>query len=466
LRLKIIVIGVGDVGFEIAFRLSREGHDIIVIDKDAEALREIGERLDIMTLYGNGASTAVLDEAGADRAGILVAVTDVDEVNMIACMTGKQYGVPVCVARIRNPEYTVDTSHSLSLQRLGIDLIINPERLAAQEILRLLAVPAASDIEYFADGRVFMLGLKVDEQSPIVGRALAECSLPDCLLVAVDRGDELEIPRGDSVVRAEDRVFIVGRTKDFREIRAFIGPPVQQIKTVGIVGGSRIGQYLVDMLVSKRRPSLSVALFEKDAPVAERLAKHLPQLLVIHGDATKIDVLRDEGASTLDAFVTVAGEDHTNLLATMLLKELGVSEVITKISREDYAPLATKAGADAVVVPRLLMVSSVLRLVRECEIISMTLLQGGAETLEFCVTEGCRIANRRLREVDFPKKALVGAIVRSGDVIIPNGESRVLSGDRVIVFSAADAVDDVAVFFQGRKNVDSRKQGFEGSFCT
>jgi trk system potassium uptake protein TrkA len=447
--LKIIVIGAGDVGFEIALRLSREEHDIVVIDSDAQALREVGERLDVMTLCGNGASTAVLDEAGADQAGMLVAVTDIDEVNMIASMTGKQYGVPFCVARIRNPEYTANTPHSLSLQRLGIDLVVNPESLAAQEIMRLLSVPGATDIDYFADGQVFVLGIRVDADSPIVGRQLAQCSLPDCLLVALERGDELEIPRGDTVVEAEDRVFVVGRTTDFGQIRDFIAPSVQPIKTIGIVGGSRIGEQLAHMLISGKRGH-SVALFEEDPVIADRLARELPQLLIINGDATKIDVMRDEGVAALDAFVTVDVEDHVNLLATMLSKELGVSEVITKISREDYAPLAVRAGADAVVIPRLLMVGTVLRLVRQSEIISMALLQSGAETLEFSVAEGCRMAGRRLREVDFPKKALVGAIVRSGHVTIPGGESLVEAGDRVIVFSAPEAVDDVTSVFQGR----------------
>ncbi len=455
--MKIIVIGAGDVGFEIAWRLSREKHDIVVIDSDAEALREVGERLDVMTLCGNGASTAILEEAGADQAGMLIAVTDIDEVNMIACMTGKQYGVPFCVARIRNPEYTANTPHSLSLQRLGIDLVINPESLAAQEIMRLLSVPGATDIDYFADGRVFMLGIRVDTGSPIVGRELAECSLPDCLLVALDRGHEIEIPRGGTVVNAEDRVFVVGRTSDFHEIRSFIAPSAQTIKTVGIVGGSRIGQQLAHMLSSKKS-GRSVVLFEENPVIADRLAQELPQVLIINGDATKIDVLRDEGVSAFDALVAVAVEDHVNLLATMLSKELGVSEVIAKQSREDYVPLAVRAGADAVVVPRLLMVGTVLRLVRGSGIISMALLQSGAETLEFSVTENCRIAGRKLREVDFPKKALVGAIVRSGRVIIPGGESFVETGDRVIVFAAADAVDDVASLFQGNGDTGLRRE--------
>lgn len=447
--LTIIVVGAGKVGFEIALRLSQEGHDIVVVDKDEGALQEVAGRLDVMTISGNGASTATLEQANVSRAQIVVAVTDIDEVNMVACMAAKQYGVPTCVARIRNPDYTTDHPRGLPLQSLGVDLIIDPERLAAQEIGRLLDAPLASDLEYFADGQVVMMGLRIDAESQIAGRTLADCALPDCLIVAVDRGDKLEIPRGNTVVEAGNRVFVVGRTADFQEIRALLGTPAHEIRNVAIVGGSRIGQQLVDLIHPRKRTGVSLALFEKNPVTAQELAKRFPHLLVIEGDATKIDILRDEGGASFDALVAVTGEDHTNLLATMLAKELGVSEVISKISREDYAPLASRAGADAVVVPRLLTVSSVLRLVRKSEIVSMSLLKGGAETLEFSVSATCRMADHRLREVSFPTRALVGAIFRAGDVIIPNGASRVVSGDRVVVFAMSDAVDEVATFFQG-----------------
>lgn len=446
--MKIIVIGAGKVGFEIALRLSDEGHDTVVVDKDAASLHEIGDRLDVMTILGNGASPAVLEQAGVREADIVVAVTESDEVNMIACMTAKRFGVSTCVARIRNPEYTSNSPNGLSHQALGIDLVIDPERLAAMEIARLLKIPMASDVEYFAHGKVCMVGLKVEAGSPLAGNRLAAFDMPHCLIVALFRGDQLVIPRGDTLVQAGDRVLIMGRTANLHEMRALVGQATREIQSVAIIGAGRVGRHLVELIAPKKRSAPSVTLFEKDTKRAHEVARAFSQILVITGDATKIDVLRDEGIRAFDALVAVSGEDHTNLLATMLAKQLEVPVVITRISREDYGPLASKAGADAVVVPRLVTASSVLRLVRQSEIVSITLLQGGAETLEFLATEGCQITGRALRDINFPRGALIGAIFHQGDVIIPNGDSRIYAGDRAVVLAKPSAVEEVAAFFR------------------
>jgi trk system potassium uptake protein TrkA len=460
--VKIIVIGAGKVGFEIALRLSQVKHDIVVVDKDAASLQEVAAHLDVMTITGNGASPFILEQAGINNAQIVIAVTEIDEVNMIACMTAKQYGVPTCVARIRNPEYTSNNPRGLSLQKLGIDLIIDPERLAALEISRLLKTPLASDVEYFADGQVSMIGLEVDAAAKIVGRKLAECHLRECLLVAIEREDGFIIPRGDTMVRAHDRIYVIGKTGHFHAIRDLVGKPDQQIRHVAIVGAGRIGRNVVHLLATKHS-GLSLTLFEKDLARADAAARQFPHILVIKGDATKIDVLREEGGMEFDALVAVSGEDHVNLLATMLAKELGIREVIAKISREDYAPLAGKAGADAVVVPRLLTISSVLHLVRQSQIVSIALLGGGAETMEFIVSSGCPLIGKPLKAIDFPRRAIIGAILHDGEVIIARGDSVIHPQDRVIVFALPEAVSDVTAIFRDAPTHTGRPTGWKPS---
>lgn len=444
--MRVIVIGAGKAGYELALRLSEENHDVVVIDKNTESLQEIAN-LDVMTVEGNGASPEILELAQVSNAQVVVAVTEIDEVNMIACMTAKQYGVPTCIARLRNPDYTSANPRGLSMQRLGIDLIIEPEQLAALEIARLIKTPLASDVDYFADGRVTMIGLQVDADAKIVGQSLAQCRLKNSLIVAVERNEEFIIPKGDYVVQAHDRLFVVGRTGKFQQIRALVGKPAHQIRAIAVVGAGRIGLNTVRLL-SPRRNNISITLFEKDPVQADRAARLFPHILVIQGDASRMDVLCEEGSRQFDALVAVSGEDHVNLLTTMIAKELGIREVIAQISREDYAPLATKAGADAVVIPRLLTVSSVLRIVRESEIISISLLKGGAETLEFNAPAGCPLIGVPLKEADFPSKALLGAIIHRNEVIIPRGDSVIRKGDRVIVFALPEAIDELTWLFR------------------
>lgn len=452
--MQILIVGAGKVGFETADRLSNEGHDVVVIDKRSEVLEEVSAHLDVMTLVGNGASPDLLEEAGVERTDIMLAVTEVDEVNMIACMTAKQYGVKTCVARIRNPEYISKNPHALSLAKLGVDVMIDPERLAAHEITALLKTPMATEIEHFAEGQISVVGLRVDHEAAIVGRQLAEARIPNFLVVALVRDDQVIIPTGTDVVQATDRIFIVGKAGHIREVRAFVGNPKYQIRKVTIMGASKIGRNLAERLTQTKRQGIAVTLLEKDAARARAIARALPHVLVIHGDGTKIDVLREEGIAETDAFVAVSGEDHTDLLGTMLAKQLGVSEVIAAISRADYVPLAKQAGADAVVVPRLLAVSTMLRLVRRSEIVSMMILEEGkAEALEMIAAVGAPIVGRPLREISFPSGAIVGAVQHGQRIEVARGDTVIQARDRVIVFTLPEVVQRVEDLFRAPSKV-------------
>ncbi|NLN26938.1 MAG: Trk system potassium transporter TrkA [Firmicutes bacterium] len=447
--MRIVVVGAGKVGFELAARLAHEGHEVIVVDKDAEALEAVESHLDVMTYVGNGASPMLLQRIGIAEADLLIAVTEIDEVNMIACMTAKAYGARTCVARIRNPDYATAGPRAFSLAALGIDLVIDPEQVAAIEIVRLLETPSATEVELFANGRVVMAGYMVEPGAPIAGRTLADVRLTDLLVAALVRGDEVIIPQGTDHIEAGDQMIVIGRTGSFGPLRAMIGAEERTIRSVVIVGASRIGTKLAAALRPNRKAGIHVMLVEKDPWRAREAAETLPDVLVVQGDGTKIDVLREEGVDSYDALVAVTGEDDTNLLATMLGKELGVGEVITVIGREDYVPLARKAGADAVVVPRLLTVAGILKLVRPATgLVSLTLLQEGrAEILEFRAQAGCRAAGRSLRELSFPRGAIVAAVLHKGRTAIAHGDTVIRPGDRVIVFALPEATSEVEALF-------------------
>lgn len=450
--MRVIVVGAGKVGFEIAHRLSGEGHDVVVVDKDPEALREIADHLDVMTVTGNGASPRLLEEVGVAKTDVMIAVTETDEVNMIACMAAKRYGVRTCVARIRNPEYTANKPQVLSLKDLGIDIVIDPERLAALEMARLLESPTATEVDLFANDQILVVGYDVGLDAPVAGRTLREIDLPNLLIVALLRGEEVIIPKGDDRIAAGDQLFVLGKKGDLDAIRPLLGLEEMRIRRVAIIGGSRIGVNLATALLSGGTRELQITLVEKDPQRARQVAEALPGALVVEGDGTKIDVLREEGIPECDALVAAAGEDHTNLLSTMLAKRLGVPEVITEISREDYVPLARRAGADAVVVPRLLTVGTVLRLVRRSEIVSLTILhEGKAEVVEFRAAEDSPVVHKPLHAVRFPSGAIVGAVMHDGQATIAHGATVIRPGDHVIVFTLPEVVPRLEALFRSRK---------------
>ncbi|MBO2521373.1 MAG: Trk system potassium transporter TrkA [Firmicutes bacterium] len=443
--MRVIVVGAGKVGYDIARRLSEEGHDVVLVDKFDENLREAASRLDIMTLDGNGASPAVLEQAGVERADMLIAVTDIDEVNMIACFTAKQYGVGICCARVRDPDYT-EAFARRSHRRLGIDRVINPDHLTAQEIVRLLEMPEATYVETFAEGRVTLARVRVGEKSPAAGRSLREADFSGTLVAAVESGERLYIPYGESVLHAGDYVYLLGQSGGMAAVGMVASRQRPPAKNVVIVGGGNLGLRLAKMLSAKaRQGGHKVKLIEVDAERCSELAELLPNVLVIHGDGEQIDLLRDELVGEGDAFIAVTGHDHTNVLATMVAKELGVSQAITKISREDYALLAEKAGADAVVVPRLISAGTILQMVRRSSnLVKIAVIEDGkGEVLEFDVGEEAEVIGRRLADLPRLEGALIGAILREESVIIPSGESVIQQGDRVIVVALPEAVPAV-----------------------
>jgi len=447
--VRAIVVGAGKLGYEIAKLLAAEDHDIVVIDQQEEALSEVTNNLDVLAIHGNGASPKVLERAGVERTDLLIAVAGPDEVNIIACLTAKRFGVPVCAARVRNSDYLAGDDPAFTHQQLGIDVVVNPEQAAALEIARLLKTPTATHVGYYAGGRVSLVRLKVEQDAPITRGPLRVVRPQHCNVAAVVRGDHIFIPDGNTTIQSGDKIYLVGRTGNFAAIRSLVGSPARPLREITIVGGGRIGFPLAQLLASGQRRGVEVKLIEKNPRRCSELAAALSGVLIICGDGEKLEVLREELVERSDALVAATNDDSTNLLATIAAKQLGVREAIVVLSREDYVPLAERAGADAAVVPRLITAATLLKLARRDEVVSLSLLEEGrAAAVELVVETGSRAAGQRLQDLRLAEGTVVGAVVRRDEVIIPKGDTLLLAGDHLVMFGTVEALDRAQSLFR------------------
>lgn len=443
--MKAIIIGAGKLGFSIAQILSEEGHDVVVVDLREERLDIIVEHLDIQTQEGSGASVSVLKEAGVANADLLIAVTELDELNIVSCIVARSLGAKKTIARVRDPEY-VDLDRNTQKNALGIDLMINPERVTALEIAKLTTNVEAQDVEFFADGEIQMLELKVTQNTPVLDQRMQDYKFPySFLVVAIRRRGKVIIPQGKDSIILGDMVFVLCQTKDMGEVEKYFGQRRTKVENVVILGGGRIGYYLAQQLEKRH---VDVKIIEKDKERCHFLAHNLNRSIIIQGDGGDLQLLEDENVGTTDLFVSLTGDDKLNMLVSLLAKHLGTKKTIAEIRLPDYNPLVEKVGIDKVVSPRNLTAGAILGFVRKGKVISVTLLDdGGAEISELIVPDNYHFHGMTLAEVSFPEGAIVGAIVRKKKVIVPRGHDIILSGDRVIVFNLPSATQKVEKFF-------------------
>lgn len=446
--MRIVIVGAGQVGFHLAERLSDEGQDVVVVESNPATAQEISDRLDVLAVAGNGASAQVLERAGASGAALLLAVTDKDEVNILACLTAAALDVGVKVARVSNPEFLTG-SGVLSQERLGIDLMINPERECAWETFQLLGSEAATELVRFADGRVQLVGLRVKEGAPVTGKALAELDRElrgrRYTTVAIARNGETEIPSGASRIEAGDLIFVLAPTSEMQQIPPLAGYSLYKLRRVMIAGGSLEAVYLAEHLAEH---GVGCTILDIDRERCVELSEQLPEALVLHGDATDMELLEMEGIEGIDGFVAFTDHDETNMLSSLLAKASGAKKVISLLHRFEYIPLVSRVGIDAAVSPRMSAANTILRYVRRGNVSRVAAMKGiDAEAIEVRIGPGARALGVPLREVEFPEGGLVGAIIRGGEVITPRGDDEVEEGDRVILFAVPEAVSKLERLF-------------------
>ena len=439
--MRVIIVGAGEVGFHLAKFLATENIDVVVIDKDKDKLRRISDDLDVALLEGEGGSPAMLKEAGADDADLLLAVTNMDETNMIACLVAKvMFNIPRNIARIRNHEYF---SNEILLQSLGINPAISPEIEAAKAVVRLIEVPSASDVEDFEDGNVKVISFRIPSDSKLIGKAFKNISLtkPKVLIGAIQRGDKVIIPSGNDTIKKNDKIFLPVKRENIDPVIENIGGAADPAKSVMIVGGGRIGHYVAKTLEER---NLTVKVIERDVERCKFLLKSLNKSVILHGDGSDRKLLEEENINDIDIFVAISNNEELNIMASLLAKSLGVKKIITIINKTDYISLANNLGISSVLSPRLITAGTILKYVRGGNILSLTTVaEGKAEIMEALVKEGSVLIGKTLLEVELPQKTLIGAIIRDHEVIIPSGNDRISINDKLIIFTLQESIKQV-----------------------
>ena len=448
--MNIIVVGCGKIGTTVLESLVAEGHNVTAIDNRTLPLTEITNIHDVMTVCGNGADCETLLAAGAADADLLVATTGLDEVNMLCCHVAKRLGVANTVARIRKPEFN-DRSWAKMKDLIDLSLSINPDRLAAFEIYHTLRLPAAVKLETFSSGSFEMIEIKLKEDSPFVGvplHQLRDKFKATFLVCVVQRGDEVFIPDGHFVLQGGDRVGITAKHRELQKLLRNMGTKQKQARKVMILGGSRTAYYLAKRLLAA---GTEVKIIDKDRETCETLCELLPAATIICGDGTQQELLLEEGLDSMDAFVSLTGLDEQNILLAFFAAAHQVPKVIPKVNRKELGSLAEQLGLDTVVSPRNIIADVLVQHARALEN-SMgsnvetlyRLMDDGAEALEFNVKDDPRLVNIPLKTLELKRHVLVAGIHRGREALIPTGDDVILPGDKVVVITAADRLNDLA----------------------
>ncbi|QXD15038.1 Trk system potassium transporter TrkA [Rhodocaloribacter litoris] len=447
--MKVVVVGAGEVGFDVARLLAMEQHDVVVIDVDPDVLENVRDKLDVMTIQGSGTSARVLTEAGVRGADMLIAVTTSDEVNVIACMMADRLGVRTTMARIRSDELT-GTETVLSASDLGIDIAIHPEESAAAEVVRLIRRASATDVLTFAGGRLHLVGIRLDADAPVIGKSLRElaASLPGITfrVMAIVRGIRTLLPGGDEVLRKNDQVFVLAPPKYMPPLIRAMGKSEHRLEHVMILGGTKVGAKVASMLQDVK--GMRLKLIEPDRERAEQLAEALSGCLVLHGQSTDIDLLVAEGLGEMDAFVAVTGDEESNLVTCLLAKHLGVRKTVALLSKGAYIPISQSIGLDAAVSTKLAVSREIMRFLRGKHVLSVATVHGmDAEVLELKAAPRAPITRAPLREMKLPRGVLLGAVDHGDRVEIATGHTQLQPGDRAYVFVLPERVRDVERLF-------------------
>lgn len=440
--MKIIIVGAGEVGYHIAKRLASENKQVVVIDQNPEACRRLVENLDIQVFTGSGSSPSVLLEAGITDTDILLAVTDSDEINLVAClMTHTLSPTTKKLARIRGLAF--DPYHDSFKKNIPhIDTVINPEIEVVNTIRKLMDVPGALDVGDFIDGQVKYVCIRLDIDSPIVGMRLMDFQEKfgeeRPLIAAIIRNSEVIVPRGDNKIEPGDLVYFVSETHKLEKTLHLFGILIRPIHTAFIVGGGRIGTRLAHLL---ERDGVKAKIIEADLSRCHALSKKMGKTVILHGDGSDKRLFLEENLGPNDVVVSVTDDDETNILVSLLAKSLGAQNTITRLRKSSYYPLLATIGIEKIVSPRLSAVSSILQYVRQGKVLSdISIFREQGEFIEAIALETSDITNRPLKKISFPKGALLVCIIRNSQVMIPSGESVVLPGDRIILFAVQQAV--------------------------
>lgn len=446
--MKIVIIGLGTIGKTILKNLSRQGHNIAIIDEDKDKVEALIGKYDVSGVVGNGACLEIQREAGVRGADLAIVLTNSDELNVFACLVAKKIGVKNTIARVRNPEYRKQILEMKD--ELGISMIVNPEQDTAAEIFNLINLPSIAQVEHFADGRALLVEIVAEPGSALIGETLISLGKKlktKVLICAVQRGQSVVIPTGNFVIEEGDRIHLTSDAKSLRDFLAEANLIKSRLKNIMIVGGSKIGYYLADELSKKK---YKIKLIESNRATAEELADSLPRVTVVQGNGTHHDLLLEEGIEAMDAFVALTDIDEENMIVSMFANKMKVKKTITQIKSEDLYGMLDELGIENNVSPKDIVADRIISYIRALSnkrgsnILTLyRLVNDQVEAIEFVAKKKERIYEKPLKTLKIKENCLIACIIRENEVIIPGGNDCIQLGDNVIVVTTHKNFDDL-----------------------
>lgn len=445
--MNIIIAGAGDVGTHLAKMLANEYHDIVVVDPDAQKLQLLSASADLLVVEGSGASISALKEANVKKADLFIAVAHSEETNIISATLAKRLGAKKVIARIDNNEYLLPNNKEIFLN-LGIDSLIYPEKLAAKEVIGLLGQTSSTEYVDFSGGKLSLMVFRLDEDAPFINQTLIQATKDNRSLeyraVAISREGETLIPSGNDQFKINDLVYVISNQSAIKDMLEYAGKQNIDVHNLMILGGSRVGI----RIASELEKNVNVKVIEYDRDKSTRLANYFKNALVIHGDGRDTDLLMQEGLQYMDAFVAVTGNSETNILTCLAAKRMGVKKTIAEIENIDYIQLAESMGIDTVINKKLITASRIFRYTMSTEVSAIKCLTGSdAEVLEFIVKPNSPVTKGKIKDIHFPKDAIIGGVVRGDSGYIAKGDTEIKAYDRVVVFALPSAINKVGKFF-------------------
>ncbi len=445
--MKIIIAGAGEVGFYLSKMLAEESHDVIVIDTNSEVLGLVQAHTDVITIQGSATSMKTLREAKIDETDMLIAVTQLEEVNLLSAALGKQLGAKKTLARVENAEYLSEES-GIDFESLGVDSMIYPSELAMNEIVWLIKQATARNVFEFENGKLSLLEMTVEPDAPVVNKSVLEVAQMyphfHFRIVAIVRNMITIIPTGENVLRKHDLIYIIADTHGIEDIIAMTGHEKVIVNDIMILGGGKLGYKAAQRLGEK----YAVKIIESSRNRCSELANGLNNALVLHGDGRNMDLLMEEGIHSMDAFIAVTGDTETNIMSCLAAKRHGVRKTIALVENTSYMLLTQNLGIDTVINQKLIAASHIFSYIRKGEIVLlMSLSDADAEICEYIAKPDTKIVDTPIKNLNFPAGAIIGGVIRGDEGFITMGDSIIRAEDRVVVFSRPEAVHDVETFF-------------------
>lgn len=445
--MRIVIAGAGEVGFHLAKMMSTESRDIFIIDDDAQRLEYVQSQLDVFTILGNGKDVAVLKEAKINQCDLFIAATSSEETNILGCIVGKKLGAKKTIARISSYQEVLDEIRQFYFE-LGVDQIISPVKLAAEEIVRLVSQSAFTDDYEFEEGEFSVFGISIKPGSPLIDKTVLESSYlnadQDFKPLALLRRSETVIVNGQTKLELGDIVYFISKPDSIKHVTEICGQENYKIKNIMILGGSNIGILTAQMLEKK----YNVTLIEKDRQIAEKVAGYLKKTLVINSDGTDVAALMEENIQDMDAFISVTGDSETNIITSLVAKSNGVLKTISRVENIDYINLSQNIGVDTLINKKVITACNIFKYIRKGDVEAIMSLHGtNAEIIEFKAKEKTKIVSKHLKAITLPDSAKIAGIIRDNIGIIPFGDFQVQIGDKVIVFCKSNAIHKIEKFF-------------------